>query len=160
MRLPKINTLYKLTFLQGFVILFIYATSRKFGEGWFAVCTLLAFMLTSIYLGSKKPGKPIVISLILFATVLLVPLLGSTRMGIALSLPVTLLGGVLAYFTVCQMIETEYSIVRRFSLLLIFILLSPTIWVPQEIYAYSFYFINNSVPGETVHLSMVGKEAF
>lgn len=52
-RLPKINPLYKLTFLQGFVVLFIYATSRKFGEGWFAVCTLLAFILTSLLLSNK-----------------------------------------------------------------------------------------------------------
>ena len=158
LRLPEINALYKLTFLQGFVILFIYATSRKFGEGWFAACTLLAFMLTSIYLGSKKPIKPLVISLILVATVLLIPLLESSWMGIAITLPVTLLGGVLNYFTIHQMMKTEYTVVSRFSPLLIFVLLSPLFWVLQENYTDSLYSINNSVSGETVQLSMVDKE--
>ena len=73
-RFLKINSLYKIAILLGFVILFVFGTSRTYGVGWFAVFTLLAFVLTSIYLGSHKAHKPLKVSLILFATVLLIPL--------------------------------------------------------------------------------------
>ncbi len=73
-RFLKINSLYRISILLGFVILFIFAYSRRYGEGWFAVWTVLAFILTSIYLGSQKAHKPLEVSLILFATVLLIPL--------------------------------------------------------------------------------------
>lgn len=159
-RFLEINSLYKLAILQGFVILFIFAYSRGLGEGWFAVFTLLAFILSSIYLGSYKPEKPLKVLLILFAIVVLIPLLESSWMGIATTFPVALLGGVLSYLTLRQMMKTNHSAIRRFLPLLVFILISPVIWLLQENYMHSLNPIRNDIPAETVHLNMLDKEGF
>lgn len=159
-RFLKINSLYKMAILQGFVILFIFATSRTYGVGWFAVFTLLAFVLTSIYLGSHKPHKPLKASLILFSTVLLIPILESSTIGIANYVPITLMGGVFSYFTIDQMMKMDHSVIRRFSPLIIFIIISPFIWLLQENYFHLLTPVKNDIPVETFQLSMLDKEGF
>lgn len=159
-RFLKINPLYKLAIILGFVILFIFASSRWYGEGWFAVCTLLAFILSSIYLGSHNPDNPLKVSLILFAVVFILPLLESSWMGIASILPITILGGVFSYFNLCQMMKRNQSVIRRFTPLLIFILIGPFFWLAQENYAHILTPIRNDIPAETVHLNMLDKEGF
>ena len=157
-RFLKINPLYKVAILLGFVVLFIFAYSRSFGEGWFAVCTLLAFILSAIYLGSQKPDKPFVISLILFATVFLIPLLDSSIIGFANYFPIILLGGVFSYFTMRQMMKMNQSVIRCISPLLIFVLIGPFIWLAQENYAHILTTIKNDIPIEIVQLNMFDKE--
>ena len=159
-RFLKINPLYKMAILQGFVILFIFATSRWYGVGWFAVCTFLAFILSSIYLGSHKPDKPFVVSIILFTVVFLMPLLESSIIGFANNVPITLLGGVFSYFTIRQMMKSNHSVIRRFSPLLISILIIPLIWLAQENYAHILTPIRNDIPVETVQLNLLDKEGF
>jgi thiol-disulfide isomerase/thioredoxin len=157
LRYLRFNSLYKKTILLGFIILFIFATSRRYGEGWFAVCTIISFILASVYLASYNPARPVIIANILFATVFIVPMLESELSGIMLTSPVIMVGGLMSYFTLLQMAKRTHTSFSRIMPLLILLLLSPVLWVLQENYAMAHYSSYNNTPDSSVNIILLDK---
>lgn len=150
----KTDQLYKRSFITGIILVFVFASTRKYGEGWFAMITTLSFVVASLNVSSLKPSKPFAAFAILIATPLIIILIFSDMSGIIITMPVLLTAALLSYLNFRQAANPVGNSFKRYLPFVIFILASPLIWLLQENYAMWHYCSSNISPLKEVSVNI------
>lgn len=131
------------TYLFLFLII---PASRKFGEGWFAVVTIISFFDAAIRFKKSAPPRKSFLYWSVICLLFLLPFLTfSEHPGLQLVLPVLILAMILSYFLIFS-----YNVTRKhYSFILLILFLSIVLWVAQENWAVYIYSRDNITPKKT-----------
>lgn len=144
-KIVKVQDVYKTALILGLLMLIIESESRRFGEGWFAVGTMLGFISGAAYLsGIKTEVKPAILWILLIIPTLLLNLIFSPLFGKSLIFPVLTLAFILSYFIIAGLNLVGMNLIRKNVFLVLAILLSGISWFLQENYATLRYTSTNT----------------
>ncbi len=154
----KVKTAYKKAFILGIFVLMILAASRRYSEGHFAVITILSYVLASYSLSFSISGKSFPTMGIFNATPLFFILLFSDKSGLILTLPTILFAIVLSFISINAFMKFEGNNFKKYTPLIFVFLSSPFIWIIQENYSIWHYSAGNSIPVDTVSITIYNKD--
>jgi thiol-disulfide isomerase/thioredoxin len=134
------------TYLFLFLVI---PASRKFGEGWFAVVTIISFFDAAIRFRESSPPRKSFLYWSIFCVLFLIPFIFfSEHPGLLLVMPLIIIAMILSYFLIFSFSKAQ----NYFTLIFLVLSLSIVVWAAQENWATYIYSRDNVIPQKTPNM--------
>lgn len=124
---------YKIAFLICLLAVFIIAGSHKFGEGWFAVISIISYTVAAVFLSEQKGNKLLLITIFILPTLII--FISNSDIPV-LFLPVELTASLIAVAVIFQFKGTTANYLK---ILVLNVFCSLLAWPLNENYTHWYY---------------------
>lgn len=146
---------YSTAFILSVLLFLLITSSRKFGEGWFFVTTIISFVYSAFLLREIVKKDFFVVWTIVCLPFVLPFFIFSGQTGLYLVLPGIIVSMIFGYIVLRRKNNIKFNVLS-YTITAIVLLTS---WVLQENWASWVYSTQyNKMPGNAIHFSLINKE--